>query len=235
MSVTVTRSQALAAGAPRYFTGKPCPQGHVAERQTKCGGCCECSRIKALQRYHADPERGKASNKSWRARNLDYDKARARKWKAGNPEKDAAAKRAWAERNKDHLRAKKREWTRENAERLNERLRAQPEKRRAWLRAWHAANSGMGSFYSRQRRARRLAVGGSHTMEDIQRIYAAQKGKCAYCRTGLGSRYHVDHIVPVSAGGSNAPSNLQCTCVRCNQRKHNKPPEEFARVMGLLL
>lgn len=37
----ISRKDALAAGLTRYFTGKPCSRGHVAER-TKNGDCCEC-------------------------------------------------------------------------------------------------------------------------------------------------------------------------------------------------
>lgn len=33
----------------------------------------------------------------------------------------------------------------------------------------------------------------------------------------------VDHIVPLSAGGTNDPSNLQILCIRCNSTKGKKP------------
>lgn len=39
-----TRKSAAQAGATRYFTGKPCSRGHVAQRGTLNGGCVECSR-----------------------------------------------------------------------------------------------------------------------------------------------------------------------------------------------
>lgn len=47
---------------------------------------------------------------------------------------------------------------------------------------------------------------------------------CAYC----GSRpplvvLHVDHVVPVSKGGTNAPENLVAACELCNQGKSNLP------------
>jgi hypothetical protein len=38
----MTRKQALAAGLNSYFTGKPCLNGHVAERYTPSGACKEC-------------------------------------------------------------------------------------------------------------------------------------------------------------------------------------------------
>lgn len=38
----VTREEARKSGSPRYFTGKPCANGHVAPRYTKSGACTEC-------------------------------------------------------------------------------------------------------------------------------------------------------------------------------------------------
>lgn len=45
-----TRAEALALGLPRYFTGKPCKHGHVADRRVTVG-CSEC-----LRQYRVTPE-----------------------------------------------------------------------------------------------------------------------------------------------------------------------------------
>ncbi len=45
---------------------------------------------------------------------------------------------------------------------------------------------------------------------------------CAYCGSRPGSdRLHVDHLVPVSKGGSYNIENLCCACETCNSRKSN--------------
>src|SRR5919205_1500981 len=66
MTEIISRDEALARGLKRYFTGKPCRAGHVAERYSGNGGCTECHRA-----YRAD---------------------HARRWRKANPEKarDAA-------------------------------------------------------------------------------------------------------------------------------------------------
>lgn len=46
-----TRAEAKALGVTRYFTGKPCLRGHVAERYALDGHCHECRR-----QYDAKPE-----------------------------------------------------------------------------------------------------------------------------------------------------------------------------------
>lgn len=40
-----TRKQALADGDKYYFTGKPCPQGHVSLRRVKQKDCLECHNL----------------------------------------------------------------------------------------------------------------------------------------------------------------------------------------------
>lgn len=45
-----TRSAALAQKSTKYFTGKPCPQGHTTYRYTKSAGCKDCVAPK-LQKY----------------------------------------------------------------------------------------------------------------------------------------------------------------------------------------
>jgi HNH endonuclease len=45
-------------------------------------------------------------------------------------------------------------------------------------------------------------------------------GKCVWC--GSTDKLSVDHIYPVSLGGTNDPDNLQCLCQSCNSRKSNK-------------
>jgi hypothetical protein len=37
-----------------------------------------------------------------------------------------------------------------------------------------------------------------------------------------GATFHVEHIVPVSAGGSDEPANLAWACPSCNLKKSNR-------------
>jgi hypothetical protein len=46
--------------------------------------------------------------------------------------------------------------------------------------------------------------------------------RCEYCRLsqkGQEATFHVDHIIPVAAGGETLPGNLALACVSCSLRK----------------
>jgi len=49
-----------------------------------------------------------------------------------------------------------------------------------------------------------------------------------YCGTGLGlENATLDHVIPLSRGGSHQPGNLVAACHACNQRKGSLLPTEF--------
>lgn len=63
-----------------------------------------------------------------------------------------------------------------------------------------------------------------------------QRGRCAYCREKLDpTTMHVDHVIPLSKGGEDKPSNMQATCGSCNLSKSAKHPADFARECGMLI
>ena len=52
--------------------------------------------------------------------------------------------------------------------------------------------------------------------------------RCVYCGTGLGlENATLDHVIPLSRGGSHQPGNLVSACHACNQRKGSLLPTEF--------
>lgn len=59
------------------------------------------------------------------------------------------------------------------------------------------------------------------------RIYVRDKFRCQYCgEKKSAAELTLDHILPRSRGGDNSPVNIVTACVKCNNRKSNRTPEE---------
>ena len=216
-----TRAKAKAAGETRYFTGKPCKRGHIAPRQSANGQCVSCG-AEDTARYYADEEKRKKML------------AHAKRWKDENAEKLAEQrKEKWQD---PEFRKKCAEYLDKNRQKYLEYYwvaNMPPEKvaiRRAQRRASPNKNT-----QAANRRALVRGAEGRHTRVDVDRILKQQGNKCAWCKTRLTEKYHVDHIMPLSKGGSNWPNNLQCLCETCNVRKSAKHPLDWARQNGRLL
>lgn len=55
-------------------------------------------------------------------------------------------------------------------------------------------------------------------------LFGQQEGRCNGCQTAFEFRhFEIDHIVPVSRGGSNHIENLQLLCGSCNRIKGDRP------------
>lgn len=80
----ISRQMAISYGLIRYFTGKVCKNGHIAERQLSNGSCIEC-RNAGRRQFHKDhPEQSLKWVKDWERRNLDWVSARNKRWKKEN-------------------------------------------------------------------------------------------------------------------------------------------------------
>lgn len=61
-------------------------------------------------------------------------------------------------------------------------------------------------------------------------VLLRSRGRCRYCLEVLTPKtFTVDHVVPVSAGGSDAFSNLVACCKYCNKMKGNKTVDATMR------
>lgn len=69
----------------------------------------------------------------------------------------------------------------------------------------------------------------------IEKLKTLQKSKCPACMKSLSHGFHLDHIVPLSAGGLNEVGNVQLLCIKCNLTKSAKDPIKFMQEKGFLL
>ena len=80
----------------------------------------------------------------------------------------------------------------------------------------------------RQRRLRRrTSNGGSHTAQDIKRLRKHLQDRCRYCGEQLDGERNVDHMTPLSRGGTDNIGNLTLSCFTCNTEKWKKTADEY--------
>jgi len=63
----------------------------------------------------------------------------------------------------------------------------------------------------------------SYISPELRRLVIQRAvGRCEYCRLsqeGQEATFHIDHVVPVAAGGETVTENLALACVSCSLRK----------------
>lgn len=212
----ISLAEALARGLKRYFLGSPCIYGHICERFTASKGCVEC----VADYRHSD--RGKKIHRAYRQANAEKLGDYIAEWRRKNPTKASELSKSWQLRNRQSQ---------------IEKRRAQAEILRKKAAEWQKKNPDKCSLYARNRRALKK-TSGTHTIEEIEALLRKQNFKCASCfisikNAGKNGR-HADHIIPLSAGGTNYISNIQMLCRPCNLRKYNKDPFDWARENGKL-
>jgi len=187
----------------------------------------------------SNPEKNRAITKKAYDKNSERILKRNRDRRASDPEKAREYDRAWKKAHREKICKSRRAKRLANIEqaRANERARraVNPELARSRHRRWKENNPGAMKAHAMNRRARKQSSEGFHSAADISRIRRAQRDNCACCRVKLNGGGHVDHIIPLSRGGSNWANNLQLLCEKCNLSKHKRDPIEFMQSRGRLL
>ena len=146
----------------------------------------------------------KSIDSDWRAANREKLRADAAAWRAANPDAKAAQDRSWRERNRESEAARRREWDEANRDRATEA--------------------------ARKKRARKLAAFVAQV--DAARVLARDSGTCQLCTRPIDPSlawphpmsFSLDHVIPLSRGGTHEPANVQASHFRCNSVKGNRTP-----------
>lgn len=223
--------------------------------------CTQCGQTKpATTEYYSRHKRYKGGlrsqckkcaagqNRTWREANPQYMHA----WREANPgynnayceahRKQAAERtRVWRKANPARVAEQNRAYREAHKEQSAEYYRTHCTQRKFYKkhkaeydRIYRKVNPERYAAYARNRRSHIRNAEGTHTAADIKKQYKAQKGKCYYCNVKVDDEYHVDHIVPLSRGGSNDPSNLVISCPTCNLSKNDRLPHEWPQGGRLL-
>ena len=165
-----------------------------------------------------------------------------REWYESNKEKISEQKREKDRKYYETHKEKKREYDREyrtaNAEKISEREReyytANKEKISEQQREYLQTPRGkeVKRTQNQRRRARKVSAPIGLPFDEKLQL-KRQKNRCYYCGCRL-DQYHVDHVIPLSRGGSDGSENKVLACPTCNLSKGSKLPSEWAEGGRLL-
>lgn len=173
--------------------------------------------------YVAHKEEVNEQSRAWRATHKEEIDEYNRAYRAANKEEGNERSRAYYAAHKEEISARVCAYNQAHKEKMSKRARA-----------WQKANPLKVRATHQRRRARKRNAVGSYTAADIEAQYKRQKGRCYWCDVKVGETYHMDHVVPLSRGGSDLPENLVVACPTCNCSKHDKLPHEWPQGGRLL-
>lgn len=117
-------------------------------------------------------------------------------------------------RNRSIINERNRDWRKSN-----------PEKYKQSLYGWRDKNPEKLRAISNRRRARRASAAGHCTAAQIDARFEYHGNRCIYC--GCGGKMTIEHLIPLSRGGTNWPANIAPSCLSCNATKHDRTHAEF--------
>lgn len=159
----ILQAVARAQGLPRFFTGKPCKYGHIAERQTGSGTCLTCKKEKRAEQRKDQAVKDMYAQKCREYRSNEVNRLKANetsRLSKKNREKDEVYRLAHNTAN------------------------------RLWRQAFYQTVEGK-IRYSLYVHKRRVASGQMPSTKAVAAMKEAQGGKCKYCNGAAEHLDHI--------------------------------------------
>lgn len=207
--------------------------------------CSSCKEEKLLDDFHTRKSSKDGKNyickscksivdKEYHTKNRDKLLGRHREYYQKNKDSLIAYQHEYSTNNKDKIRSRKKEYYQKNKEYIKAHVKEyrhnNPELMKERDRLKYENNKERYFEYARRRDA--LKRGASQTEKipsNIKDILKEQQNDlCGICDNVVEENQvsHIDHIIPLSRGGSHTMDNLQYAHAGCNLSKGNKLPEE---------
>ena len=172
----------------------------------------EKCRKRSLDNYYKNRGKRLSQGKEWRRENKEKVLQLSYKWRSENIERSREIDRNCYHRNKTEILKK-----------VSKRRKLDRENQNEIKRRWYRNNSEVARAQSHRKKARRVALKpeGYFCSHDISWKFKKQYGLCFYCAESIQNGYEIDHIIPLSKGGSSWPGNIALACAPCNRTKRD--------------
>lgn len=201
--------------------GKPQSEFGDRARGKKCRQCKQCVAAQSRASYERNRKKKLSQNRRWYYENREARLKQTAEYQRTHPEVTARAGKKYREANRQKVAAYRRQYLEKNRARFNEWRRASrkqnAERQRVSFHKWRATAAGAGS---------------SFTLAEWLALLEACNWSCVACGVhvseikaiypGRDLVLEVDHITPLSIGGSGDISNIQPLCQACNNKKRKK-------------
>lgn len=180
-------------------------------------------------------EKNQAYSRAYYVTHLEQEKARHRAWRQVHRQETKAYDHAYRqahleEKNAYELAHREERNAYHRAHYLTHREKrgaqqraynlAHREERKTYKQVYDQAHPEEAIAHSHKRRA--LKRGVSHQPYKAEEIFQRDRGICGLCHKKVAKADRsIDHILPISMGGADAPYNVQLAHLRCNSGKCN--------------
>lgn len=200
---------------------------HPDRRTLAKGLCASCyqkqwalsnvERRRAITRRYREKHKQElsAERKARYAQNRKREIEGAKTWNRSHPEQRQAAQKKWQRTHIERQHTLNRRWYRKHATKHN-----------AAVRARRHSTPGYARTYVATRRAKKKAA--FITKVDWHEIYERDQHRCGICQRKVPLKeVSLDHIIPLSKGGTHEPLNVQLAHITCNRQRQNRGPAQL--------
>ena len=165
--------------------------------------CKICTNQLNIQTHNKNKEHYKKYQKQWKAANREYVNSRDKKYREEHPEIEFKKQKKYRETHKEQLYEKGKKYR---------------ETHRDYFKV----------KYKERKNNIKSTNDGSITQALLEELLLLQDNKCTYCGCKLTpDNKHMDHIIPISRGGTHTADNIHYVCKGCNQSKGSKLESEW--------
>jgi len=170
--------------------------------------CIKCGAIKPIDLFHSDKQRKDGHYSQCKdCEHLHKRPSRSAQWSREHPGLRSISRKKHDDKNREEINTRKRKYRQEHLESI-----------KYHNKEYKKQHPDIVKNSRRKRRAKMKGAGGRGiTATDWQIIITKYGNKCLAC--GSIENITMDHVIPLAAGGTHDPDNVQPLCKSCNSKK----------------